>query len=320
MAGDALSRRQASQFLETIAAERGAAANTIAAYRADLEDHLEFLARSRVTAAAAGADDLRGWLADLASRGLSAASSARKLSCVRQFYRFLLGEGVRKDDPAQLLDAPRRGRTLPKTLSMDEVGRLLDQACAQAQQLAQQDSASAGVRLRALRLHCLLETLYATGLRVSELMALPRSTARSREPMLVIRGKGGRERLVPLSQAAKQAMTLYLQALEALSPANAQQSWLFPADSESGHMTRQAFARDLKVAATCAGIDAARISPHVLRHAFASHLLHNGADLRIVQELLGHADISTTQIYTHVLDERLKAMVRDLHPLGDKQD
>ena len=175
-----------------------------------------------------------------------------------------------------------------------------------------------GERLRAARLSCLIELLYASGLRVSELLGLPKSAARAREPLIGVRGKGGKERLVPISEPARAAINLYRAMLEERAPGAAKSPWLFPADSESGHLTRQAFARELKVAAAAAGISAARISPHVLRHAFASHLLQNGADLRVVQDLLGHADISTTQIYTHVLDERMKAMVRDLHPLGDE--
>jgi integrase/recombinase XerD len=164
---------------------------------------------------------------------------------------------------------------------------------------------------------CLLELLYATGLRVSELVSLPRSAARSRDPLLMIKGKGGRERLVPLSVPAKETIAAYRALYETRPKRGAEGPWLFPADSDSGHLTRQAFARDLKTVAAAAGISSARISPHVLRHAFASHLLQNGADLRVVQELLGHADVSTTQIYTHVLDERMKAMVRDLHPMND---
>lgn len=313
---DPASVRLRGQFLEMIAAERGAAGNTIAAYSRDLDDFLGFLGAAGVGAVECGPDHLRDWLRDMDSRGLSPVSVARKLSCVRQFHRFLLAEGLRKDDPGSLIDSPRKGRTLPKNLSADEVGRLLDHA-----KLAAADAAlKPGAQFRALRMHCLLEVLYATGLRVSELVGLPRAAARVKEPILAIRGKGGRERLTPLSAPAQRAMAAWHQVLEAQVPAGGRQAWLFPSDSESGHMTRQAFARDLKAAALAAGLDPGRVSPHVLRHAFASHLLQNGADLRVVQELLGHADISTTQIYTHMLDERLKAMVRDLHPLGDQGD
>ena len=203
--------------------------------------------------------------------------------------------------------AAARGRALPKVLGVAEVDRLL--AVARAAVAASEGPAAA----RARRMHCLLELLYATGLRVSELVALPRAAATTRERYLVVRGKGGRERLVPLTDLARAAMRAHLDGA-----GGEDGPWLFPADSESGHLTRQAFARDLKTAAAAAGIRADRISPHVLRHAFASHLLQNGADLRIVQELLGHADIATTQIYTHILDERLKSMVRDLHPLMDE--
>ncbi|MDB5650911.1 MAG: xerD, partial [Hyphomicrobiales bacterium] len=222
-------------------------------------------------------------------------------------------EGRRTEDPTTVIEGPRRGRVLPKVLGMDEVDRLLSVA-----KEGIEDPARPGPeRLRAARMACLLETLYATGLRVSELVALPRSAARGRDPLLTIKGKGGRERLVPLSEPSRAAMVTYLDVLKEVRPRAAASAWLFPADSESGHLTRQAFARDLKSVAGAAGLRSDLVSPHVLRHAFASHLLQNGADLRVVQELLGHADVSTTQIYTHVLDERTKAMVRDLHPLSE---
>ncbi len=254
---------------------------------------------------------MRDFLADLAGRGLKASSAARRLSAVRQLHRFLYAEGHRGDDPTAAVGGPKRARPLPKTLGVAEVDRLL----AVVRQPVEAPDAPPPVRARAARMSCLLELLYATGLRVSELIALPASAARTREDFLIVAGKGGRERLVPLTRAAKAAMRLHLEhrnrAGQGASP------HLFPADSASGHLTRQAFARDLKVAASAAGLKGSAVSPHVLRHAFASHLLQNGADLRVVQELLGHADISTTQIYTHVLDERMKAMVRDLHPLGE---
>jgi integrase/recombinase XerD len=199
-------------------------------------------------------------------------------------------------------------------LGMAEVDKLL----AVAREGLDAEGRPAGERLRAVRLSCLVELLYGSGLRVSELLGLPKSAARAREPLIAVRGKGGKERLVPISEPARAAINLYRAMLEERAPGAAKGPWLFPADSASGHLTRQAFARELKVLAAAAGIAAARISPHVLRHAFASHLLQNGADLRVVQDLLGHADISTTQIYTHVLDERAKAMVRDLHPLSDE--
>jgi integrase/recombinase XerD len=305
-------QRLVGLFLDMLAAERGAADNTLAAYRRDLEDYAAFLAESRTRAAEAGADTVRGFLASLAERGLKPSSTARRLSAVRQFHRFLYLEGHAAQDPTATVDGPKQARPLPKILSVAEVDRLLA--------VAADDAADPGrppkARLRALRLRCLLEMLYATGLRVSELVALPRSAARSRDRALVIRGKGGKERLVPVTEPAREAAEAYLAALEAQGPAG---PWLFPADSESGHLTRQAFARELKALAGAAGLPARLVSPHVLRHAFASHLLQNGADLRVIQELLGHADIATTQIYTHVLDERVAAMVRDLHPLAENR-
>ena len=289
-----------------LAAERGAGANTLAAYRRDLDDYLAYLARSKIALDEVEAGTLRAFLADLETRGLKASSAARRLSCVRGFHKFLYAEGFAEADPSVAVSGPRRGRVLPKILSVAEVDRLL--AVAQAAVGVEQPP---GPARRARRMMCLLELLYATGLRVSELVALPRAAGATRERYLFIKGKGGRERLVPLTEAARTAMAAHLTAVPEES------AWLFPADSDSGHLTRQAFARDLKAVALEAGLRPDQVSPHVLRHAFASHLLQNGADLRIVQELLGHADISTTQIYTHVLDERLKAMVRDLHPLMD---
>ncbi len=300
-------------FLDMLAAERGAALNTIAAYRTDLEDLSSYLLSGGTDLFSADTQALRGFLADLAERGFKAASLGRRLSAVRQFYRFLYAEGKRGDDPAAVLEGPKRGRSLPKVLSIAEVDTLLGEARRQAE-----DATTTPLqRLRAARLLCLLEVVYATGLRVSELMALPASAARRDERMLVVRGKGGKERLVPLNQAARTAMAEYL-ALRA-DPGRDTGKWLFPSFGEQGHLTRQHFARELKAVGTACGIAPARLSPHVLRHAFASHLLHNGADLRVVQTLLGHADISTTQIYTHVLEERLKTLVRDLHPLGDDE-
>lgn len=303
--------RLAALFLDMLAAERGAAPNTLAAYRRDLEDYLSVLASRRIAPEDVGPAEVRAYLASLDDRGLKASSAARRLSCVRQFHKFLYAEGHAPGDPTVAVSGPRRGRVLPKILSVDEVDRLL----AVAAELSERPDLSRGERLKALRLRCLLELLYATGLRVSELVALPRAAARTRERCLVVRGKGGRERLVPLTEAAREVARAYVAELERGEERPGR--WLFPADSETGHLTRQALARDLKVLAGAAGLRADRVSPHVLRHAFASHLLQNGADLRIVQELLGHADIATTQIYTHVLDERLKAMVRDLHPMGE---
>jgi len=308
----ARSTRHVDLFLDMLAAERGASRNTLDAYGRDLADLSDYLAGCKQTIATATTDDLRGYLAALAARGLAATSVARRLSATRQLFRFLYAEGHRKDDPAAIIEGPRRGRALPKVLSIAEVDRLFATARERSAR-----AESPGERVKALRLLCLLEVLYATGLRVSELVALPASAARRDERMLVVRGKGGRERLVPLNAGARTAMRDYLAALTAPG-GKAEPKWLFPSFGESGHLTRQHAARELKDLAVAAGLPASRVSPHVLRHAFASHLLQNGADLRIVQTLLGHADISTTQIYTHVLEERLKSLVRDLHPLADE--
>lgn len=297
-------------FLDMLAAERGARENTLAAYTRDLADYSAHVADKKRSIADAATDDIRSYLAKLGASGFASSSVARKLSAIRQLHRFLYAEGKRKDDPAAVLEGPKRGRSLPKVLSVADVDRLLCTA-------RDGDTADASpvTRVRQARLYCLLEVLYATGLRVSELVALPASAAKRDQRMLIVRGKGGKERLVPLNDAARRAMTDYL-ALRKEAGAD-ESKWLFPSFGESGHLSRQHFARDLKTLASATGLDAGKISPHVLRHAFASHLLQNGADLRVVQTLLGHADISTTQIYTHVLEERLKGLVRDLHPLAD---
>ncbi|MGB6397712.1 MAG: site-specific tyrosine recombinase XerD [Bradyrhizobium sp.] len=305
-------------FLDMLAAEQGAGPNTLDAYRRDLTDLSEFLARNGFGFAGAQTQSLRDYLADLDTRGFKSSSVARRLSAMRHLFRFLLNERIRSDDPAAILSGPKRGRGLPKVLSIADVDRMLTRA----KELAQASEASASQRLRAMRLYCLLEVLYATGLRVSELVALPRSAARNDSRMIVVRGKGDKERLVPLNDASRQAMADYLAATQALETDRKKKAsgskWLFPSFGESGHLTRQHFARDLKELAAASGLAPRLVSPHVLRHAFASHLLHNGADLRIVQTLLGHTDISTTQIYTHVVEERLKSLVRDLHPLAEK--
>jgi integrase/recombinase XerD len=312
-------RQITALFLDMVAAERGGAANTIEAYSRDLNDLTGWLAARGRTLSSAATDDLRAYLAELAGRGFAASSVARRLSAIRQLYRFLLAEGFRIDDPAAIIEGPRRGRPLPKVLSIAEVDRLI----AAAQRAVDAQKTPGTGRLRALRLMCLLELLYATGLRISELIALPASAERRGAPMLTVRGKGGKERLVPLSDAARSAMRDYREALaqwgrERGEDAGPASKWLFASFGEEGHLTRQHAARELKMLAVSAGLHPDQVSPHVLRHAFASHLLHNGADLRVVQTLLGHADISTTQIYTHVLDERLKSLVRDLHPLGEE--
>jgi len=310
--------RLTNLFLDMLAAEQGAGPNTLDAYRRDLTDFSEFLARRGQGFVSAETQGLRDYLADLDARGFKSSSVARRLSAMRHLFRFLMNERIRSDDPAAILSGPKRGRGLPKVLSIGDVDRLLTRAKA----LTEMPEASPLQRLRAMRLYCLLEVLYATGLRVSELVALPLSASRRDAAMIVVRGKGDKERLVPLNQASRQAMTDYLAAIEALKPDSkknaASSKWLFPSFGESGHLTRQHFARDLKDLAASAGLAPRLVSPHVLRHAFASHLLHNGADLRIVQTLLGHTDISTTQIYTHVVEERLKSLVRDLHPLAEK--
>lgn len=308
-------------FLDMQAAERGAGENTLSAYRNDLSDLSSYLHAAGTSVAGADTDHLRGFLKSLNDRGFAASSLARRLSATRQLYRFLYAEGKRGDDPATVLEGPKRGKSLPKVLSIADVDRLLTQARANAENAAQPMPA----RLRAARLWCLLEVVYATGLRVSELVALPAAAARPQLQMLVVRGKGDKERMVPIGGAAKNAMADYLalrtEAAKADKKATKKDTaskWLFPSFGEQGHITRQHFARELKALGAACGISPSQLSPHVLRHAFASHLLHNGADLRIVQTLLGHADISTTQIYTHVLEERLKTMVRDLHPLADE--
>ena len=310
--------RLTNLFLDMLAAEQGAGANTLDAYRRDLTDFSEFLARAGHSFAGAETQALRDYLADLDARGFKSSSVARRLSAMRHLFRFLLSERFRSDDPAAILSGPKRGRGLPKVLSISDVDRLLVRAKA----LTEAPEASAPQRLRAMRLYCLLEVLYATGLRVTELVTLPLSASRRDARMIVVRGKGNKERLVPLNEASRQAMADYLAAIEALKPEKkknaAASKWLFPSFGESGHLTRQHFARDLKELAAAAGLAPRLVSPHVLRHAFASHLLHNGADLRIVQTLLGHTDISTTQIYTHVVEDRLKSLVRDLHPLAEK--
>ncbi|OAF13502.1 recombinase XerD [Bradyrhizobium centrolobii] len=304
-------------FLDMLAAEQGAGSNTLDAYRRDLTDFSEFLARLGHTFTDAETQVLRDYLADLDTRGFKSSSVARRLSAMRHLFRFLLNERIRGDDPAAILSGPKRGRGLPKVLSISDVDRMLRRA----REMSEAVDASPSQRLRALRLYCLLEVLYATGLRVSELVALPRSAAKRDARMIVVRGKGNKERLVPLNEASRQAMADYLAATEAAKTEKknslAASKWLFPSFGESGHLTRQHFARDLKELAVASGLQARLVSPHVLRHAFASHLLHNGADLRIVQTLLGHTDISTTQIYTHVVEERLKSLVRDLHPLAE---
>lgn len=282
-----------------LAAERGAAPNTIDSYRRDLDDFTAFLrTRTRILSDARVAD-IRAYFAALTDGGLSPRTVARRRSALRQFYRFLFAEGLRADDPTRTIDAPRLGRTLPKVLSEAEVECLLAAAAAR--------EGPEGRRLTAL-----VELLYATGLRVSELIALPRAAVARDPRVLIVRGKGGRERMVPLSEAARGALARY--CADGAPPKGGQ--WLFPSRGRDAPVTRQWVAMALKRLAIESGIDPAKVSPHVLRHAFASHLLNGGADLRSLQKMLGHADISTTQIYTHVLDERMKALVHTHHPLA----
>ncbi|WP_283196070.1 site-specific tyrosine recombinase XerD [Rhizobium sp. AN80A] len=314
-----LSRVHVESFLEMMSAERGAAANTLSSYERDLDDLHSFLNGKGVRLTEAASADLSAYLASLAAQGFKPSSQARRLAAMRQFYKFLYAEGMRTDDPTGILDAPKKGRALPKTMGVDEVGRLLEKAEEEAQD-------EAPGQLQRLRMLALLELLYATGMRVSELVSLPARVLDQEGRFLIIRGKGNKERLVPLSQSAIAALKLYgrMLAAEAAKAENPQESpWLFPVASKEGYLARQVFARDLKNLAIRAGLTPSMISPHVMRHAFASHLLANGADLRVVQELLGHSDISTTQIYTHVLEERLQQLVQTHHPLAKqakKQD
>jgi integrase/recombinase XerD len=300
-------------FLHMMRAERGASHNTISAYATDLRDISAFLATHRATFLSCSRQNLEAFFADRAESGLAANSAARKLSCLKRFTQFLVAEGLRADDPARLIDGAKARRNLPATLSIAEVDLLLTAAHEAAA------SAAPGAGRRALRLACLLELLYGTGLRVSELVSLPRSALRGDRMMLPVKGKGGRERILPLNQKARECLDKWLKATGRTESA-AGSKWLFPSWSEEGHLTRQKFARDLKAFGARIGIDEERLSPHVLRHAFATHLLDRGVDLRVLQTLLGHADISTTQIYTHVMEDRLRQTVFDFHPLSERAE
>ncbi|MEO5806558.1 site-specific tyrosine recombinase XerD [Devosia sp.] len=292
-------------FLEMMSAERGAAKNTIDAYRRDLVDYRAYLAGKKMDFSSCDRHAVAGYLDGLKSEGLSAASSARHLSAIRQFHKFLCADGIRGDDPTRIIASPRARRALPKVLSIAEIDKLLTLAETEANaEVSEQKQAAA------LRLYVLLELVYATGMRVSELVGLKRSAVMRDASYLTVIGKGNKERIVPVNDRTRDAVRAYVKTLEP-GP------FLFPASGEDGHLSRQVFGRDLKSLAARAGISSARMSPHVLRHAFASHLLAGGADLRIVQTLLGHADISTTQIYTHVLDEKLRTLVESHHPLAD---
>ena len=307
-----LSAAHLEAFLEMMSAERGSAGNTLDSYRNDLTDAGAFLLDAGCSLLTATSDDLRRYLADVSARGFAASSQARRLSALRQLYRFLYAEGLRGDDPTGILDSPKKTMSLPKTMSVDQVSTLLDRAREEADEAGLEPEE----RLARTRRLVLIELLYATGMRVSELVGLPASVAaQDDDRFLIVRGKGNKERLVPLSSAARDALIEYVSVMRAVDP-DGESPFLFPSRSASGHLPRQVFARELKQLAGRCGLDAAKLSPHILRHAFASHLLQNGADLRVVQELLGHADISTTQIYTHVLEERLQKLVNDHHPLA----
>jgi integrase/recombinase XerD len=299
--------RHVENFLEMMAAERGAAINTLESYRRDLEDFTLFAQARHQAPEAASGDVVRAYLTRLSRAGMAPSTSARRLSALRQFFRFVHREGLRPDDPCAAIDGPRRGRTLPKYLSEEEVEALLA--------AARERTGMDGVRLVAL-----LEVLYATGLRVSELVGLPLSARSGEGRLLTVSGKGGKERMVPLSQPAIDAVETYMDVRERFLPdrtrAPAAGRFLFPSRGKDGHLTRARFGQMLKELAGEAGLDARRVSPHVLRHSFASHLLAHGADLRALQQMLGHADIATTQIYTHVLEARLKALVEQAHPLA----
>ena len=297
-----------SSFLEMLSSERGATQNTLDAYTRDLTDFMSFLASRDRTLESTDAKIIQAYLHKISEDGLAPASRARRLSSIRQLFKFLNTEAVIDLDPASGLTGPKRQRPLPKTLSVTDVDRLLDVSAKRS------DGQEGRALFRALRSHALLELLYATGMRVTELVSLPRSVLRGDKRVFTIKGKGGRERLVPLNPSARDALDRYLSVAGRFDNS----PWLFPSKAADGHVTRQAFAGDLKDVAEAAGLDPDRISPHVLRHAFASHLLDRGADLRAVQQLLGHADISTTEIYTHVLEERLKKLVAEHHPLAKK--
>lgn len=294
-------------FLTALHAERDAALNTLMAYRRDLEDFAAHLSNAKTEPLKATRPDIERYVAGLETEGLATATRARRLSAVRQFFRFLHSEGLRDDDPSQRMQGPKKARTLPRTLEAEEVDRLLDAARMTGRSVADR-----------CRNTCLMELLYATGLRVSELVSLPVAATHARPEMILVRGKGGKDRLVPLSEPARHAIVEWLPYRAPMKQVKSAPGarFLFPGGGKAGHLTRVRFFGVLKDIAVQAGISPERVSPHVLRHAFATHLLANGADLRTIQVLLGHADISTTEIYTHIVDERLKSLVLDHHPLA----
>jgi integrase/recombinase XerD len=298
-------QRLIALFLDMMVVERAAARKTIANYAADLGRFAQSVAARGESLATAGADDIAAFMDEMESDGLSAATAAAKASAIRQFYLFLYADGLRDDNPAAAIERPRTRRPLPKILSEEEMRRLVEAALA--------DGAP-----RALRLRAMTELAYAAGLRVSELVALPLSALDRGQETVLVRGKGGRERLVPVGAPARQAVRDYIAVRDAFLKGGAPSPHLFPSRGKSGRLTAARFAQELKALATAAGIAPERVSPHVLRHAFATHLLEGGADLRSVQAMLGHADIATTEIYTHVSPSRLKRLVFEHHPLASR--
>jgi integrase/recombinase XerD len=298
--------RHLEAFLEMLMAERGAARLTITAYRNDLRDLSRYLGTRGAELENADEPSLHAYLAATATARLAPRSLARRISAIRQFYKFLIVDGVRRDDPTAGIDTPRLGRPLPKLVSEGEIDVLLT--------AARDWPGDEGVRVL-----CLVELLYATGMRISELVTLPHAAVLRDPRFLLVRGKGGRERVVPLGEPARRALAAYLECRPRFLAEERPSRWLFASRGVEAHLTRQRCGQLLKELALKAGLDPARLSPHVLRHAFASHLLDHGADLRSVQQMLGHADIATTQIYTHVLSERLRKLVHTSHPLARRK-
>ena len=294
--------RHLEAFLEMLSAERGAAAHTLDAYRRDLLDYAGFLRKSGRGLATGTAADIRAYLQTLSEAGLKASTQARRVSAMRQLHRFLLDEEVRSDDPTSTIESPKRMRPLPKVVT-------------EAQTQAIIDAAASVEGPEALRLLCIVELLYASGLRVTELVTLPLNAVAGERRMVMVKGKGGKERLVPLGAPAREAINAYLKIRARFLPASERaQRFLFPSRGAEGHLTRRRVAQLMKDLAVKAGVDPRKLSPHVLRHAFASHLVAHGADLRSVQQLLGHADIATTQLYTHVSRARIVDEYRRKHP------
>ena len=300
-------------FLEMLIASRGASLATVSSYKTDLTDFFAHAAKAKWGMEEMGHAEISSYLADLTERGMAPSTLARRRSALTQWFKFLISERIRADNPVLLTNAPRRGRPLPKVLSRDEVTTLIT-------------AAHADGSLEGVRLNCLMELMYASGMRVSELVTLTtahlqRDPKRRTQfaPYFIVKGKGSKDRLVPLHQTALDALKKYLTLREQFLPTPLESPWLFPSHGKQGHLTRQRFGQLLKSLCLKAGLDPARCSPHTLRHSFATHLLEGGADLRVIQELLGHADIATTQIYTHVTDQRLQQVVSKHHPLSKKK-